>query len=58
MDIQKSLRSAQKSVTPERIQLAEWMEKQHLFCAKDVVESFSDVSRASVFRNLKLFCEI
>jgi Fe2+ or Zn2+ uptake regulation protein len=58
MKIQEVLKKHNKKVTPERILLAEWMKQKHLFSANDILREFSEVSRASVFRTLKLFSDI
>jgi len=58
MKIQSILKQKNKKITPERILLSTWMEKRHLFTASDILKEFSEVSRASIFRTLKLFSEI
>jgi len=58
MNIQDSLKSHKKKVTPERVELFSWMEKKHLFSSTDIEKSFSHIGRASIFRTLKLFTEI
>ena len=58
MNLQDSLRTANKNITPERERLFVKMQDFHLFCARDIEESFSDIGRASIFRTIKLFCEI
>ncbi len=58
MKIEQYLQRAGKSITSERVLLAKWMKSQHLFTANDIQKNFSTVSRASVFRTLKLFVEI
>lgn len=58
MNIKEKLKSSGKKVTPERVKLFEYMNNVHLFESKDLVEAFPDVWRASIFRTVKLFCEI
>lgn len=58
MNIQQLLKQHSKSVTPDRLALAEWMDNKHLFTAPEVIQAFENVGRASVFRTLKLFSEI
>jgi len=58
MEIEKLLKTAGKKVTPERVRLFESMNSRHLFESKDLIELFPDIGRASIFRTIKLFCEI
>jgi len=58
MKIEQKLRNHKKKVTPERVELFSWMEKKHLFNSSDIEKNFSHIGRASIFRTLKLFCEI
>ena len=58
MNIENILKKAQKKVTPERVQLFESMMQKHLFESKDLVKLFPNIGRASIFRTVKLFCEI
>ena len=58
MKIEEQLKLHKKSVTPERLKLFSFMEKKHLFSANDVETAFPELSRASVFRTLKLYVEI
>jgi len=58
MNIEEKLKKHKKKVTPERKELFFWMEKKHLFSASDIESSFSNIGRASIFRTLKLFCDI
>jgi len=58
MKIEEILKNAGKKVTPERIILYKNMQKMHLFESKDLVEAFPGIGRASIFRTVKLFCEI
>jgi len=34
------------------------MNKKHIFTANDIVENFSNIGRASIFRSIKLFSEL
>ncbi len=58
MNIQQILKHHNKSVTPERVMLYDWMSSRHVFEARDIQTDFTEISRASVFRNLKLFVDI
>lgn len=58
MDIKNILRNHWKKATPERVELFEWMGKNHLFNSADIEKNFSHIGRASIFRTLKLFCDI
>lgn len=58
MEIKQELKNHRKKVTPERIELFSWMESKHLFNSSDLEKDFSHIGRASIFRTLKLFCEI
>ena len=58
MNIKDILKSHCKKVTPERSELFSWMKEKHLFSAADIENNFSTIGRASIFRTLKLFCEI
>ena len=58
MNITTILRKSGKKATPERIQLFEYMNKKHIFTANDIVEHFSNIGRASIFRSIKLFSEL
>lgn len=58
MEIQEKLKDSWKKVTPERVELYAWMKNRHLFSAADIQKDFSHIGRASIFRSLKLFCEI
>jgi len=43
MKVENILREHSKKVTPERVQLFEYMEKEHLFTASDVVTCFPSI---------------
>jgi Fe2+ or Zn2+ uptake regulation protein len=58
MKIEEILKNNKKSITPERIQLFESMDAKHIFCASDIESEFPTLSRASIFRTLKLFLEL
>ena len=58
MNLEKMLQSKKKSITPERKLLFEKMKSFHIFSARDISESFPKIPRASIFRTIKLFCEI
>jgi len=58
MKIETLLKNAGKKSTPERLALYEKMEWMHLFESKDLVQAFPEIGRASIFRSIKLFCEI
>lgn len=58
MNLEKILRSSGKKLTPERLKLGKWMDNKHLFTSSELINSFPDVGRASVFRSVKLFSEI
>lgn len=58
MKIEEILKKHKKSITSERKILFWEMQKFHIFTAKDIEENFSHIGRASVFRTIKLFCEI
>lgn len=58
MKIEEILKREKRSVTPERISLFEKMQEFHLFSARDIEKVFPEIGRASIFRSIKLFCEI
>ncbi len=58
MRIQDILRREKKSVTPERVKLFELMEWFHIFSAQDIENLCPSIWRASIYRTIKLFCEI
>lgn len=58
MIIEDILKREKKSVTPERKELFGKMQEFHIFSARDIESSFPDIGRASIFRTIKLFCEI
>lgn len=58
MKIENILKKHNKKVTPERLALYKKMENMHLFESKDLVSCFPKIWRASIFRSIKLFCEI
>ncbi|MDA9129073.1 transcriptional repressor [Candidatus Gracilibacteria bacterium] len=58
MDITEILRKKKKSVTPERKMLFETMNRFHIFSALDIESACPSIGRASIFRSIKLFCEI
>jgi len=58
MDIKKILKENKKSVTRERISVFDFISKKHIFNSNDLLNSFSDLWRASIFRILKLFVEL
>ena len=58
MKIENILKSHTKKCTPERLELFAWMEKKHLFNSVDLESAFPNIGRASIFRTIKLFCEI
>lgn len=58
MKIEKQLKLYKKSITPERVKLFEFMQGIHLFSAVDTEKAFPELSRASIFRTLKLYVEI
>jgi Fur family ferric uptake transcriptional regulator len=58
MNLEKILKSSGKKCTPERLQLGQWMKQRHLFTSNQLQESFPNIGRASIFRNVKLFAEI
>ena len=58
MNIEALLKREKKSVTPERKELFVKMQEFHVFSARDIETSFPNIGRASIFRTIKLFCEI
>ena len=58
MNIEAILRREKKSVTPERKEIFTKMQEFHIFSARDIETSFPAIARASIFRSIKLFCEI
>lgn len=58
MKIEDILKREKKNVTPERKELFTRMQEFHIFSAKDLETNFSEIPRASIFRTIKLFCEI
>ena len=58
MKIENILRKHNKKATPERLALYKKMEGMHIFESKDLVQAFPKIGRASIFRSIKLFCEI
>ena len=58
MNIEILLKQNGKKVTPERCEIANWITKKHLFTSADILQDFTHIGRASVFRSLKLFNEI
>ena len=58
MKIEEILREHKKNVTPERVRIFEKMQEFHIFSARDLETNFSEIPRASIFRNIKLFSEL
>lgn len=58
MNIREILKSNNNRVTPERVAIFDFLKTQHLFTYNDIVNNFSGISRASVFRTLHLFLDI
>lgn len=58
MKIEERLKTHGKKVTPERVKIFESMKSTHLFESKDLVHTFPEIGRASIFRTIKLFLEI
>lgn len=58
MDIEKILKTHKKSITPERLSLFTAMDEKHIFSAYNIEQDFPNLSRASIFRTIKLFLEL
>ena len=58
MDIYKILRENKKRVTQERLDIFQSLQEYHVFSYQDILASFENISRASVFRTLKTFEEL
>lgn len=58
MNLEDILKKEKKSITPERKILFHAMKKFHIFSAQDVETNCPKIGRASIFRTIKLFCEI
>ncbi len=58
MNIEFVLKQGGKSLTKERKDVFAFMETRHMFTAQDIMDSFTDISRASVFRTLGLFVSL
>lgn len=58
MKIENILKEHSKSVTKERIDIFSFLQTKHIFSANDILISFKDLWRASVFRTINLFLEI
>lgn len=58
MKIETLLKKNNKKITPERVKIFEEMNNMHLFESKDLMAIFPEIGRASIFRTIKLFCEI
>jgi len=58
MDIIQILKDDNNRVTPERVAIYTFLETKHLFTYNDIIDNFSSISRASVFRTLNLFLEL
>lgn len=58
MNIEHRLRTHKKSVTPERKKLFKAMQEFHIFSSGDIEKNCPEIGRASIFRTIKLFCEI
>ncbi len=58
MNIENILKKHSKSVTSERIEIYNFLQTKHIFCANDLLGEFKDLWRASVFRTINLFLEI
>lgn len=58
MKIKNILKEKKCRVTKERLEIYDFMEKNHFFNAKDLQKQFPLIWRASVFRTLNLFLEL
>lgn len=58
MNIEKILKENKNRVTPERIAIFDFLKTKHLFSYNDILDNFSDLWRASIFRTLNLFLDI
>jgi len=58
MNIENILKAHKNRVTPERVAIYKFLKTRHLFSYNDIVENFSTIGRASIFRTLNLFLEI
>ncbi len=58
MNIESLLKSAGKSITQERKDIFEFLNKQHIFSSSDLIAKFPEIGRASVFRTINVFLEI
>lgn len=58
MNIEEILKSHGKSITQERLEVYDWIQDMHLFQASDLIDKFSRIGRASIFRIIALFVEI
>lgn len=58
MNIENILKQNWNRITKERIDMFEFLKTKHIFTYFDIQKKFSELWRASIFRNLKLFLEI
>lgn len=58
MDIINILKNNKKSITNERVEIFEYIKNKHIFSSNDLINHFSSLWRASVFRIIKLFLEL
>ncbi len=58
MNIEKILKQNKNRVTPERVEIFNFLKTKHIFSYNDITQNFENISRASVFRTLNLFLEI
>jgi len=58
MNIEKILKQNNKSLTKERLDMASFMTRKHIFSANDLILVFTGIWRASIFRTIKMFLEI
>ncbi len=58
MKIKEILKENNYRTTKERLDLYDFMQKNHFFNAKDLIKNFPSLWRASVFRTLNLFLDL
>lgn len=52
------LQENKMSITNERFKIADFMRKHQIFSAQDLVDHFTDISRASLFRTINIYAQI
>lgn len=58
MNIEKILKDNKKSITNERLVIFDYVKNSHIFSSNDLLNNFSNIWRASIFRVIKLFLDL